>query len=36
MIKYADVEDGDAAVRVARKQLHFTALVLANLLEIAI
>ena len=36
MIKYAEVEDGDAAVRVVYKQFHFTALVLAYALEIAI
>ena len=36
MIKYAEVEDGDAAIRVVHKQFHFTKLVLANPLEIAI
>ena len=36
MIKYAKVEDGNAAICVNYKQFYFTALVLANLLEFAI
>ena len=36
MIKYAEVEDGDAAILVVYKLFYFTTLVLACPLEIAI
>ena len=36
MIKYAEVENCDAAICVIYEQFHFTALVLAYLFEIAL
>ena len=36
MIKSAEVEDGDPAIRVIHKQFYFTALIMAHPLEIAI
>ena len=36
MIKYAEVKDGDAAVRVVHKQFHFSTFVIAYPLEIAV